>query len=77
MHCSRCGGWSMRLEIITEEETIEAESCVNCGAVFGERILDYHHALDHPPDPLPDTLTPTWDPERRWLKIMQRLQRGQ
>jgi hypothetical protein len=28
--------------MLTEEETIEASTCVNSGAIFGEPVLDHH-----------------------------------
>jgi hypothetical protein len=59
--------------MLTEEETIEANTCVNCGAIFGEPVLDHHHGLSSPPPPRPDVLTPIWDPEASRLKSIQRL----
>jgi hypothetical protein len=38
----RCGGYSKRIEMLTEEERIEASTCVNSGAIFGEPVLDHH-----------------------------------
>lgn len=57
--CPRCGGCAMRLDLITDEDTIKAQRCLNCGAVFGEPLLDHHHQLDRPPAPWPDANTPT------------------
>ena len=75
MQCPRCGGCAMRLEVVSEEETIEVERCLNCGSVFGEPLIDHHHALAGPPRPRSDALTPTWDPERSRLRIIERLHR--
>jgi len=63
MACPRCGGCSLRIELITEEDTIEAQRCLLCGWIFDEPVLDHHHALDCPPEPRPDVNTPSWDPE--------------
>ena len=38
----------MRIEMLTEEETLDASTCLNCGAVFGEALLDHHHGLAPP-----------------------------
>ena len=73
MPCPRCGEFSMRIELITEEDRIEAERCLLCGWIFDEPVLDHHHGLASPPPPRPDVLTPIWDPEGSRLKIIQRL----
>ena len=69
MNCPRCKGCIRRVELITEEETIEVTECLICGFVFGEAILDAHRALMEPPAPRPDVLTPIWDPEHCRLKL--------
>jgi hypothetical protein len=58
----------MGIEMFTEEESIDASTCLNCGAVFGEPVLDHHHGLAAPPAPRPDALTRIWDPEGSRLK---------
>jgi hypothetical protein len=67
MTCPRCNGYAQRVELVSEEERISADNCVNCGAVFGETLIDYHHSLDTPPEPRPDAQTPVYDPEHRRL----------
>ena len=52
MPCRRCNGFLERIEVISEEDTIQVDSCVNCGSIGGETLIDQHHALDHPPAPL-------------------------
>ena len=47
--CPRCGGYSLATEILSEQEPIRAERCVNCGWIGGEVTLDTHHAVDCPP----------------------------
>lgn len=69
MRCPRCGGHARRVELVTDEERIVAEDCVNCGAIFGEALLDYHHRLETPPAPRPDPHTPVYDPARRRVTI--------
>jgi hypothetical protein len=66
----------MRVELVSEEERILAENCLNCGAIFGDTLIDYHHSLDTPPEPRPDAQTPVYDPEHRRLReeITKRIQ---
>ena len=72
--CPRCGGCAQWVELITKEDTIEAQRCLNCGEIFGEPVLDHHHALDCPPEPRPDVNAPIYDPELQRLRMVQRLQ---
>jgi len=67
--CSRCGGYLMATELLSDGETILAERCANCGWIGGEEVIDKHHALKHPPEPRPHANQPVWDPARcrsRW-----------
>lgn len=69
MSCPRCGGYLMATELMSDEETIRAERCVNCGWIGGEATIDTHHALEHPPEPGSHANQPVWDPERCRLKL--------
>jgi len=69
MSCPRCGGCSLATELVSQEETILAEHCVNCGWIGGEATIDKHHALEHPPEPGPHVNQPVWVPARRRLKL--------
>ena len=72
MPCPKCGGTARRLDLMTAEGRLMVNSCLNCGRVFGDAVLDYHHGLSVPPAPRPDVLTPVWDPEGCLLKTIQR-----
>ena len=67
MGCLRCGGCSMRVQLVTEGDTIEAERCSLCGWILDEPVLDHNHCLSVPSPP-----TPIWDPEGCRLKLIQR-----
>lgn len=69
MSCLRCVGYLVATELISEEGTIYAERCVNCGWIGGEATIDTHHALEHPPEPGPQATQPVWDPERLRLRV--------
>lgn len=60
MPCPKCGGTARRLDLETAEGRLTVNSCVNCGRVFGEAVIDYHQGLDHPPEPYPLVLY-SWD----------------
>ena len=62
----------MRVELITEEDTIEAKRFLLCGWIFDEPVFDHHHGLVVPPTPRPEVSTPTWDPELSQLRTIQR-----
>jgi len=61
MRCPHCGGYAQYVELITEEESIEVQRCLNCGYLFGNPLLDVHHGIHAPPEPRPDALTPVYD----------------
>lgn len=61
MPCSKCGGTARRLDLVTAEGRLMVNSCINCGRVFGDAVIDYHHALDPPPEPYPLVLYSVWD----------------
>jgi hypothetical protein len=69
MPCPRCSGLSIRVEVYSEGATIEADRCLLCGNLFGETILDFHHACKSPPQPTREAQLPTWDPAKRRLKL--------
>ena len=41
----------MGIEMPSSEGTLQAIQCVNCGAIFGETLIDFHHRLPNPPAP--------------------------
>ena len=67
MPCPRCAGFAERIDWVSEEGRLVLDRCVNCGHVFGESLLDHHHALTDPPEPRPDVQTPVYDPQHRRL----------
>jgi hypothetical protein len=67
MACDRCGGCAVRIAVVTAEGLLTAHSCVNCGRVFGDAVIDHHHGLDPPPEPYPPVTYSIWDPQRRRL----------
>ena len=60
MPCSKCGGTARRLDLVTAEGCLTVNSCLNCGRVFGEAVIDYHQGLDHPPEPQPPVPHSVW-----------------
>jgi len=67
MPCPKCGGTARRLDLMTSEGCLTVNSCLNCGRVFGDAVIDYHQGLDHPPEPYPPVTYSIWDPQRRRL----------
>jgi hypothetical protein len=65
--CPRCAGLSAPHLMIDQEAHVEAWQCVLCGWIFGEALLDFHHALDTPPEPKREHATPVYDPEHHRL----------
>ena len=53
MPCPKCGGTARRLDLVTAEGRLMVNSCINCGRVFGDAVIDYHRGLAHPPRTLP------------------------
>lgn len=69
MPCPKCGGTARRLDLVTAEGRLRVNSCLNCGRVFGDAVIDYHQGLDHPPAPYPLVTYSRWDPQRRRFSI--------
>jgi hypothetical protein len=67
MPCPKCGGYAERIDLVTAEGGITVNSCMNCGRVFGEAVIDYHQGLEHPPEPRPPA------PHRVWVAHPRRL----
>ena len=42
MPCPKCGGMARRLDLVTAEGRLMVNSCINCGRVFGDAVIDYH-----------------------------------
>ena len=36
------------------------KSCINCGRVFGDAVIDYHQGLAQPPEPYPSVPHGVW-----------------
>ncbi|MEO7863625.1 MAG: hypothetical protein ABIU05_24955 [Nitrospirales bacterium] len=71
--CPRCAGCTRMVDIVTEEETITVSSCLNCGHVGGDALIEHHHNLDSPPEPFRELPTPVFDPERQRERIISSL----
>lgn len=65
MPCSKCGGTARRLDLMTAEGSLMVHSCMNCGRVFGDAVIDYHQRLAHPPEPYPPVLYVVWYARRK------------
>jgi len=53
---------------MTAEGRLMVNSCINCGRVFGDAVIDYHRGLAHPPAPYPPVPHSVWyakDTKRR------------
>jgi hypothetical protein len=69
MSCPRCDGHSVTIDVVSGEGELTMESCLNCGAIFGEPLLDRHQSLDRLPPPYPAATLPVWDPVKHRLRI--------
>ena len=65
--CPRCAGCTRPILVITKEDTITATSCLNCGHVGGDALIEHHHSLPIPPEPSRQISTPIYDPTHRRL----------
>ena len=60
MPCPKCGGTAQRLDLMTAEGRLMVDSCLNCGRVFGDAVIDYHQDLAQPPEPYPEVIYGVW-----------------
>jgi uncharacterized Zn finger protein len=63
--CPKCGGMARHLDVMTAEGRLTVNSCINCGRVFGDAVIDYHQSLTHPPEPYEPVLHGLWYPRTR------------
>jgi hypothetical protein len=63
MPCPKCGGMARCLDLMTTEGRLMVHSCINCGRVFGDAMIDYHQGLEQPPEPYEPVLHAVWYPK--------------
>ncbi|MEO7858953.1 MAG: hypothetical protein ABIU05_00690, partial [Nitrospirales bacterium] len=71
MPCPRCTGCTRLVDVITEEETITVSSCLNCGHVGGDALIEHHHSLAAPPEPFRELSQPIYEPTHQRLAYCQ------
>ena len=71
MSCPRCAGCTIPILVITDEETIAAFSCLHCGHVGGDALIEHHHILATPPELTRQLSTPIYDPTHPRLSYHQ------